>query len=81
MGFIKSSNFISIDGVVESPDTWHFPYVDDQMGAVVGELMNETVAMLLGRRTYDGFASYWRRPPTRPGCRQAPGSAQPAAPP
>jgi hypothetical protein len=59
MGFIKSSLFISLDGVIESPETWHFPYFDDQMGAVVGELMNEAEATLLGRHTYEGFASYW----------------------
>jgi dihydrofolate reductase len=59
MGFIKSSLFISVDGVIEKPDAWHFPYFDDQMGAVVGQLMGETDATLLGRRTYDEFASYW----------------------
>jgi dihydrofolate reductase len=59
MGFIKSSLFISLDGVIEKPDAWHFPYFDDQMGAVVGQLMGETDATLLGRRTYDEFASYW----------------------
>lgn len=59
MGFIKSSLFISLDGVIEAPETWHFPYFDDRMGAVVGELMSETDATLLGRETYDGFAAYW----------------------
>ncbi|QFG22208.1 dihydrofolate reductase family protein [Actinomadura sp. WMMB 499] len=59
MGFIKSSLFISLDGVIEAPETWHFPYFDDQMGAVVGELMGEAEATLLGRHTYEGFASYW----------------------
>jgi dihydrofolate reductase len=29
------------------------------MGAVVGAMMSETDAMLLGRETYDGFAAYW----------------------
>jgi dihydrofolate reductase len=59
MGFLKSGLFISLDGVVEAPDTWHFPYFDDQMGAAVGELMNESEATLLGRRTYEEFAGYW----------------------
>ena len=59
MGFIKSSLFISLDGVIEAPESWHFPYFDDQMGAAVGELMGEAEATLLGRRTYDEFASYW----------------------
>ena len=59
MGFIKSSLFISLDGVIESPETWHFPYFDDQMGAVVGEQMSGNDAMLIGRQTYDEFAGYW----------------------
>ena len=25
MGFIKSGLFISLDGVIEAPETWHFP--------------------------------------------------------
>jgi hypothetical protein len=33
---IKSNFFISLDGVVESPDEWHFPYFNDQMGAAIG---------------------------------------------
>lgn len=59
MGFIKASLFISLDGVIESPETWHFPYFDDQMGAAVGELMTGNDATLLGRQTYDEFAGYW----------------------
>lgn len=59
MGFIKSGLFISLDGVIEAPETWHFPYFNDQMGAVVGGLMNESDATLIGRQTYDGFAAYW----------------------
>jgi dihydrofolate reductase len=59
MGFIKSSLFISLDGVIEAPETWHFPYFDEQMGAVVGELMSGTDATLIGRQTYDEFAGYW----------------------
>jgi dihydrofolate reductase len=59
MGSIKSSLFISLDGVIESPETWHFPYFNDEMGAAVGEMMSGTDATLLGRQTYDEFASYW----------------------
>jgi dihydrofolate reductase len=59
MGYLKSALFISLDGVIESPETWHFPYFDDQMGAVVGEMMSSNDAILLGRQTYDEFAGYW----------------------
>lgn len=59
MGFIKSGLFISLDGVIESPEKWHFQYFDDQMGAAVGALMSESDATLIGRQTYDEFAAYW----------------------
>lgn len=59
MGSITSSLFISLDGVTEAPDTWHFPYFNDEMGAVVGKVMAQANATLLGRRTYDEFAGYW----------------------
>lgn len=59
MGSIKANLFISLDGVIESPETWHFPYFDDEMGAVVGEQMAAADATLLGRNTYEAFAGYW----------------------
>jgi dihydrofolate reductase len=59
MGAIRSGLFISLDGVIESPETWHFDYWNDEMGAVVGELMSGNDGMLLGRQTYDEFAGYW----------------------
>lgn len=59
MGSIRSGLFISLDGVIEAPETWHFDYWNDEMGAAVGALMEGNDGMLLGRRTYDGFAEYW----------------------
>jgi dihydrofolate reductase len=59
MGSIKSGLFISLDGVIEAPETWHFPYFNDEMGAAVGQLMAESDATLLGRTTYEAFAGYW----------------------
>jgi dihydrofolate reductase len=59
MGSIKSGLFISLDGVTEAPETWHFGYFNEEMGNAVGSLMAGNDAMLLGRHTYDEFASYW----------------------
>jgi dihydrofolate reductase len=56
---IKSYFFISLDGVVESPDKWHFPYFDDEMGAAVGAGFATADAMLMGRVLYDESAAYW----------------------
>jgi hypothetical protein len=33
---IKSNFFISLEGVVEPPDKWHFPYFNDEMGVAIG---------------------------------------------
>ena len=59
MGRIVSNFFISLDGVVEAPDQWHFPYLDDEMGAVIGSGMQTQKAFLLGRRLYDEWSEYW----------------------
>ena len=56
---IKSNFFISLDGVVESPDEWHFPYFDDEMGEAVGAGFATTDAMLMGRVHYEQSAAYW----------------------
>jgi len=59
MGRIVSNFFISMDGVVERPDRWHFPYFDDEMGKVVGQGMESQQAFLLGHRLYDEWSAYW----------------------
>ena len=46
---IESNFFISLDGVVESPDKWHFPYFDDEMGAAIGAGAANVSAYLMGR--------------------------------
>ena len=56
---IKSNFFISLDGVVESPDQWHFPYFDDEMGAAVADGFSTADAMLMGRVLYNEWAAYW----------------------
>ncbi|MGW6913319.1 dihydrofolate reductase family protein [Kitasatospora sp. NPDC054939] len=56
---IVAGLFISLDGVVESPEQWHFPYMDEEMGAAVGQMQAEADTLLLGRRTYESFAAVW----------------------
>lgn len=59
MSKIIASFFISLDGVVESPDQWHFPYFNDEMGTVVGAGMDTNKALLMGRKLYEEWAAYW----------------------
>ncbi|WP_078909356.1 dihydrofolate reductase family protein [Streptomyces virginiae] len=56
---IKAQLFMSLDGVVEAPDQWHFPYFDEDMGAAVDATLGRADTLLLGRRTYDSFAGAW----------------------
>jgi dihydrofolate reductase len=63
MGKIVVGEFISLDGVVEAPDTWHFPYVNDEMFAVMWGLADRCPTMLLGRNTYLSFASGFAHAP------------------
>jgi dihydrofolate reductase len=56
---ITAGLFISLDGVVEDPGDWHFPYFNDEMGAAVNAQMGNSDTLLLGRKTYDSFAGAW----------------------
>src|SRR3954462_3798312 len=56
---ITAAMFISLDGVVEAPDQWHFPYFNDEMGAAVDATFGVTDTLPLGRKTYDSFAGAW----------------------
>ena len=56
---IVAGLFLSLDNVYEAPDQWHFPYFNEEMGEAVQSQMDAADAMLLGRVTYQEFASYW----------------------
>ena len=56
---ITAELFVSLDLVVEAPETWHFPWVGAEMLAEVTREQGEASALLLGRRTYEVFAGSW----------------------
>ena len=56
---ITSGLFISLDGVVEAPDQWHFPYFNEEMGSAVDAQLGASDTLLLGRKTYDTFSDAW----------------------
>lgn len=72
MGIISVDLFITLDGVYQAPGGpdedreggfelggWQGAYFDDETGAAIGSGIDRMDALLLGRRTYDIFASYW----------------------
>lgn len=65
-------SFLSLDGVMQAPggpqeDTsggfayggWSFPYFDEFTGKIMEEQMGHPFDLLLGRKTFEIFASYW----------------------
>lgn len=50
---------MSLDGVVEEPQKWSFPYWNDEIGKYKLEETLASDALLLGRVTYEGFAAAW----------------------
>lgn len=56
---IVASEFLSLDGVFEAPDQWHFPYWNDEMGETLGEGFAASDAMMMGRVNYEEWAAYW----------------------
>jgi dihydrofolate reductase len=76
MSKIIVTNSVTLDGVMQAPgradeDTrggfryggWAVPYNDEVMGRAMGEGMANTGPLLLGRRTYEDFASIWPNMP------------------
>ncbi len=59
MSKVTASLFMALDGVVEDPAEWHFPYFNDEMGAAVDANQGVANIMVFGRKTYDGFAGAW----------------------
>jgi dihydrofolate reductase len=68
--------FVSLDGVMQAPggpteDTsggftlggWTVPYFDEFLGQVMTQQMGEPFDLLLGRKTFEVFASYWPHHP------------------
>ena len=56
---IVVSEFVTLDGVMEAPNEWSFPYWNDDIGRFKYEELFEAEALLLGRVTYEGFAQAW----------------------
>jgi dihydrofolate reductase len=72
MGLIHIDLFTTLDGVAQAPGGpnedvdsgfafggWQAPLIDEVVGEQVESGMEGMDALLLGRRTYDIFASYW----------------------
>jgi dihydrofolate reductase len=74
MGTVTMTTFVSLDGVMQAPggagedpsggfslEGWLVPYAEAEFGKFMAEVFTRADAFLLGRRTYEIFASHWPR--------------------
>jgi dihydrofolate reductase len=60
---ITAVEFVTLDGVAEAPEEWTLPYFNEELIEIAQAGMDSADAMLLGRQTYQDFASYWPHQP------------------
>jgi dihydrofolate reductase len=58
---IISSHFVTLDGVIGSPEQWHPAFASAASMDVLLAQVARVDGLLLGRRTYEEFAAYWPR--------------------
>jgi dihydrofolate reductase len=56
---IVCQSFVSLDGVINHLDRWHFAYSDGQAEAIALEQIRASDSLLMGKRTYEVYAGAW----------------------
>ncbi|HEX3779810.1 MAG TPA: dihydrofolate reductase family protein [Pseudonocardiaceae bacterium] len=56
---IVATEYLTLDGFMDEPGQWSMPFFSDEAGAFKFEELQTSDALLLGRRTYEGFAKAW----------------------
>lgn len=59
MGKLFVWEFLSLDGVTESPEKWTSTYNDEALGEFIKVQNLACDALLLGRLTYEAFITFW----------------------
>ena len=59
MSKLVVSTYVTLDGVIDSPQEWSLKYFDKEAEAFASEQLFAADALLLGRETYEGFVQAW----------------------
>lgn len=50
---------VSLDGVMDRMEDWHFDYTDQSMDDFIWETLEPCDTLLIGRESYESFAATW----------------------
>ena len=56
---LVATEYLSLDGVFEEPGHWSGPFFNEEAAQFKLDELRASDALLLGRRTYEGFAAAW----------------------
>ncbi|WP_067794173.1 dihydrofolate reductase family protein [Actinomadura formosensis] len=56
---IINSTYVSLDGVIENPQNWTSAYFQDEAAGYARDLLFSCDALLMGRKTFEGFSQAW----------------------
>jgi dihydrofolate reductase len=56
---LVATEYLSLDGVFEEPGRWSGPFFNDEAGQFKWSELQASDALLLGRKTYEGFSAAW----------------------
>jgi dihydrofolate reductase len=56
---LVATEYLSLDGVFEEPGRWSGPFFNEEAGQFKWAELQASDALLLGRKTYEGFAAAW----------------------
>lgn len=56
---VINSTFVTLDGVVNHMEKWHFDFVDAESDAIALDQLTSAEALLMGRHTYEVYAGAW----------------------
>ena len=59
MSKLQVAEFLTLDGVMEAPEQWNGPFLNEEMGMEIGSNLFQCDALLYGRRTYEEMAAAW----------------------
>jgi dihydrofolate reductase len=60
---LVATEYLTFDGVFEEPGHWSGPFFNEEAQKFKFDELQETDALLLGRKTYEGFAAAWPKMP------------------